>query len=275
MSKTLYTLASEVLVQQVALGTAAQADVARYSYSANGAVASLTDARGNRTGYNYDGFDRLAETHYPSPSSPGVSSGSDYTGVAYDVNGNVVLARLRDGQLASFGYDALDRVTARTPGTGAPQTLYSYDLLGRTTVISRAADGVTHSFGYDALGRLTGEVQPFGSMAYQYDLGGRRVRQSWNDGFYVTNDYLVTGEVSVIRENGVAALATHGYGALGQRLSLTRGNGTVSSYAYDPLLRLASLGHDMAGTAQDVTSTFSYNPASQIAARSRSNDAYA
>ena len=55
----------------------------------------------------------------------------------------------------------------------------------------------------------------------------------------------------------------------------SRGNGVVSSYAYDPLLRLASLGHDMAGTAQDVTSSFTYNPASQIASRTRSNDAYA
>ena len=49
----------------------------------------------------------------------------------------------------------------------------------------------------------------------------------------------------------------------------------MSTYAYDPLLRLTSLAQDVAGTAQDVTSTFSYNPASQIAARSRSNDAYA
>ena len=70
-------------------------------------------------------------------------------------------------------------------------------------------------------------------------------------------------------------LATYAYGPLGERLSLTRGNGVVSSYAYDPLLRLASLGHDMAGTAQDVTSSFTYNPASQIASRTRSNDVYA
>ena len=70
-------------------------------------------------------------------------------------------------------------------------------------------------------------------------------------------------------------LATYAYGPLGQRLSLTRGNGVVSSYAYDPLLRLASLGHDMAGTAHDVTSSFTYNPASQIASRTRSNDGYA
>ncbi|WP_034160288.1 RHS repeat domain-containing protein [Sphingomonas sp. ERG5] len=66
-------------------------------------------------------------------------------------------------------------------------------------------------------------------MNCQYDSAGRRTRQSWNDGFYVTTDYDVTGNVTAIRENGavsgVGVLASYGYDDLGRRISLTRGNG--------------------------------------------------
>jgi YD repeat-containing protein len=65
------------------------------------------------------------------------------------------------------------------------------------------------------------------------------------------------------------------YNDLGRRTSLTRGNGTVTGYGYDPVSRLASLTQDLAGGAQDLGLTFSYNPASQIASNTRSNDAYA
>jgi hypothetical protein len=49
----------------------------------------------------------------------------------------------------------------------------------------------------------------------------------------------------------------------------------VTSYAFDPVSRLSQLAHDVGGTAQDVTSGFSYNPASQIVSKTRSNDSYA
>ena len=41
------------------------------------------------------------------------------------------------------------------------------------------------------------------------------------------------------------------YDNLGNRTSLTRGNGTVTSYTYDPATRLTSFTHDLSGTAQN------------------------
>ena len=120
---------------------------------------------------------------------------------------------------------------------------------------------------------------PFGSMSYQYDLAGNRTAQVWNDGFYVTYDHLVTGEMTAIRENGAASgvgvLATYSYDDLGRRTGIARGNGTTTSYGYDTVSRLSSLGQDLAGTAYDLSLGFSYNPANQIAGMTRSNDAYA
>ena len=49
-----------------------------FRYNANGTTATLTDANGNLTSYSYDGYDRLAKTQYPSPTTPGTSSTTDY-----------------------------------------------------------------------------------------------------------------------------------------------------------------------------------------------------
>jgi YD repeat-containing protein len=69
-------------------------------------------------------------------------------------------------------------------------------------------------------------------------------------------------------------LGSYAYNDLGQTTSLTRGNGTVSTYAYDPVARLSTLTHDLGGTAHDVSTSFTYNPASQIVTNGRNNDLY-
>jgi RHS repeat-associated protein len=89
----------------------------------------------------------------------------------------------------------------------------------------------------------------------------------------------VTGEATKIRENGATSgagvLAIIAYDQLGRRSTLTRGDGSVLSYSYDNLSRLSQLADNLAGTAYDQILGFTYNPASQIASNTRSNDAYA
>ena len=80
--------------------------------------------------------------------------------------------------------------------------------------------------------------------------------------------------MSAIRENGSFVLASFGYDDRGRRTSLSRGNGTVTSYAYDPASRLSGLTQDLAGGAHDLTLGFAHNPAGQIVSNTRSNDAY-
>jgi YD repeat-containing protein len=55
----------------------------QYAYTANGKLASLTDARGNATAHTYDGFDRLSLITYPSY---GASYGVTVTGVTVTVH---------------------------------------------------------------------------------------------------------------------------------------------------------------------------------------------
>jgi YD repeat-containing protein len=82
-----------------------------------------------------------------------------------------------------------------------------------------------------------------------------------------------------IRENGAASgvgvLATYAYDDLGRRTSITRGDGSTTSYTYDTASRLTQLAEDLSGTSYDQTLGFSYNPAGQITSNTRSNDAFA
>jgi YD repeat-containing protein len=74
---------------------------------------------------------------------------------------------------------------------------------------------------------------------------------------------------------GASLLADYTYDTRGRRDLLTRGNGAVTSYAYDPASRLTSLTHDLPGGADDQSFSFIYTPASQISHRTAANDNYA
>ncbi|EZP56494.1 YD repeat-containing protein [Sphingomonas sp. RIT328] len=220
------------------------------------------------TTYSYDGLDRPTTVTYPGGSNDQVT---------YDANGNVIGRRLRDGQTLTYDYDALNRrVFAHNPKTNVAEVdvSYGYDLLGRLTSAGDG-NGWTKGFVYDALGRATTQSSNVASTTLQYDAAGRKIRQTWADGFYVTYEYNAAGQMKVIRENGGLALATFGYDDLGRRTTLTRGNGTVTSYGYDGASRLTSLTQDLAGSAWDQTYGFTYNAAGQILTRSSSNDSYA
>jgi YD repeat-containing protein len=244
-------------------------------------VATLTDARDNVTAYSYDGHDRLSRTTYPAAAPHGAT----YEELFYESVGGgqfnsplVASVRNRAGELIHLGYDALGQLVSKDmPNLRAYEVDvgYGYDNLGRLT---STADSLGHqqSFDYDVLGNLLAENSNwYGSVRSQYDAAGRRWKLIWPDGFFVTYEHLVTGETAAIREYGSALLAGFGYDGLGRRTSLIRGNGTSTTYAYDPASRLAALTQELAGAGGDLALGLGYNPASQIVSESRSNELYA
>ncbi len=151
---------------------------------------------------------------------------------------------------------------------------YAWDNLGELVT---ANDGNGHALGYvyDALGRLTSQSDAWygtGNASFQYDAAGRRTRQTWWDGFYVTYGYDAVGEMTGIYENGGATLAFFNYDDLGRRTALGRANGVSTWYGYDGASRLTSLS--LANSSADNGYTFAYNAAGQITSRTMWNDAY-
>jgi RHS repeat-associated protein len=282
IGETVHNSAGEVVELRSGVGTAIESAEMVSTYTPNGQLQTVTDGENNKTSYEYDGHDRLSRTYFPHPTKgAGVSNAADYEQLGYDPAGNVVSRRVRDGQVIGYGYDALGRLTARdipNPTANEVDSSYAYDNLGR---LKTATDtlGQTVTASWDALGRKTSEAFPGFSHAFQYDLAGRRIRTDWSDGFFVTYDYLVTGEMKTVREygagSGVGVLATFSYDDLGRRTGLVRGNGTATSYGYDPASRLQLLSHDLAGAAHDLSLGFTFSPAGQILSGTRSNDTYA
>lgn len=282
ITKLVYDNVGQVTQVQTAVGTADASNERTLSYTNNGKIATLLDAENNLTAYQYDGFDRLSKTFFPNPNKGSAdSNGSDYEQLTYDAASNVVARRLRSADVLGYSYDALNRMTHK--GGPIADRDYTYDNLGRmlTAKFSTGGQGITNT--YDALGRLTSSSSDVGgtarNLSYAYDLAGRRTKLTWPDGFFVNYDYLTTGEMTKVRENGASSgigiLATYAYDDLGNRTSRTLGNGSVQNYGYDPVSRLTSLTADLAGTTNDLTiGTISYNPASQITSAPRTNDAY-
>lgn len=282
-----YDAASRLTAVTSAYGTN-NASTESTSYTGNDRTATVTDGKGNVTAFAYDGFDRPWRTCFQTTTSAACEgSPADYLQTNYDTaTGDVSSARLRDGQSISYAYDGLGRLKKKDrPNNIYWETdqSYDYDLLGRLTSASDS-NGRTLGFGYDALGRRTSQSDNWygwGNASYQYDAAGQRTRMTWNDGSYVSYDYLTTGVMNTIRDSGGKALVTFDYDDLGQRTSLTRANGTSTGYSYDPASRLTEL--TLSGGNQPNSIRFGdsaagqpgYNPARQIIRRSASNGAYA
>ncbi len=257
----------------------------QFSYTANGQQQSLVDANNNVTTYVYDGFDRVAQTQYPSPTSPGSSNPSDYEQFGYDANGNITSHRLRDGKTTPYSYDLLNRLTTiytqGEPGDANPS--YTYDLLGHVISIGNG-NGVYSTgtnYSYDALGRMITETSYYNSQgattkSMQYDLDGRRTRLSWQDGIFVTYQYWNNGSMRAVFDHTGSLLANWGYDDDGRRTAVCRNNNgnMCTSYSYDAASRLngMTLTPSAAGTNIGLGN---YSPAGDIGQRTNSNDAFA
>lgn len=276
-----YDNAGQVLTKQVAYGTSSPINDVSYTYTSHNLPETMTDANGNLTSFVYDGHDRLLRTCYQGTlGACQAATSSDYVQLGYSSAGRPVSRSLRGspGSTIGYTYDYLGRVTnVSYPGGGAfdQPVAFAYDNLGRQLT---ATDGAGHSatYSYDAVGNVTAQGDATSSRTMLYDAAGRRTRLTWSDGRYVTYDYNGASDLADIKESGNTLLATYAYDDIGRRQSVTFGNGMVKSYSgYSPQ-GPASMVFDLAGTANDMTLSFSYNPAGQIASRTSSsaNTAY-
>jgi RHS repeat-associated protein len=293
IAKTVFDKAFRLTSTTTGFGTAEASVEEARTYDSLGRLFGLTDAENNKTTYVYDGMNRLQKVEYPSPAKgSGTSSTTDYEQVGYDANGNVTSFRTRRGETLTLTYDNLNRlltkVVPQRSGLDANHTrdvYYAYDLFGDLTKAQfDSLSGGGYTFAYDALGRQTSSTFDLGitakTLSYQYDAAGSRTRITHPDGNYVQYYRRSSGAFYVAYLNA-SPLFYPTYGADGQLSRLYRWSTSSASWAqnsyttFDNASRLASLASDLAGTSYDTTTTFGYNPASQIVSQARTNDAYA
>ena len=285
IERTLYDTEDRVSTLQRAYGTSLQQNYVGYTYTPNGQRASVKDANGNLASMSYDGHDRLLQWNFPSKTSVGQVSATDYESYGYDANGNRVSLRKRDNTSLLFTYDAMNRMTRKVVPERAGldpmhtrDVYYSYDVRGLQTAArfdSASGPGVTNS--YDAFGRVTAQTITLDgvsrTLGYAYNAAGDRTQVTHPDGTRFDYAYDGARRLQSVSANG-GGVATFGYDAQGRRTQQALG-AVGSAYGYDGISRLLSLSHDLVGTADDLRLDFGYNPAGQLVSRARSNDRYA
>jgi RHS repeat-associated protein len=286
---TRYSYDAQYRVTSVAtaVGTALERTEFTKTYETDAQVKTLTDANGNVTTFGYDGLRRPVTVNYPSPTSPGTSSSTDYEQIVYDAGSMPTQKRNRDGAWVTYAYDDLGRVTSKAVPASASfaagyNVFYGYDLRGLLAYARYASPsgaGITNAF--DALGRQKSTTTNMDGTArtitYQYDAAGNRTAVNATTGYAMNFSYDPLSRMTALVDGNFQQIVSFAYDAAGRRQTLALGPGGTSSqsYGYDGADRLTSLSHTIGGTPGYQASSFTYNPASQIASRTTSNDALA
>jgi len=280
-----YDAANQLVKVEQGVGTDVRIDYTRYEYTLNGQQKAVIDANGNRAEFTYDGLDRRAKWVFPSKTVVGQADSADYEEYTYDANGNRTSLRKRDGRTIAYDYDALNRATAKTyPNGGSRAVHYAYDLRGLQTTarFDSASGGDAILSAWDGFGRQVSSVNNMDAtwrlLTYLNDANGNRTRVTHPDGQYF--NYNRDGLDRLYYAESSSALLFHPpYDAAGRVSNLYRLNLAAwawsfgTSYSYDGISRVSSYAHSFTGGG-NVTTTFGYNPASQITTRTRDNDDY-
>ena len=202
----------------------------------SGATVTVTDQVNRIRKSQMDAFGRILSITEQDPTTGGLSVVTNYT---YDPVDNLTQVN-QGGQVRTFTYDALARMTSRTTPEGGTET-FTYNDAG-APLKRKDARGVETHYGYDALNR-SNKVWYTGSGGD--DAGS--VRPSLPAGVVASNDVTITYNT-----------ASPGNGKVNQ-LTDQVGN---ESYVYDSLTRLQSKTRTL--DTRSYTTQYIYNTAGQV-----------
>jgi len=275
-----YDLTGAILKQTSAYGTTVQADDVVNTYNAsNGTLATSADGKGNKTSFTYDNLNRASKTCYPTASSGSVPNTGDCETIAYS-GSRVLSLTLRTGEIATYGYDAAGRVSAKT-GTIAES--FTYD--NHSQVKTHTNNGLTETYTYNAIGQLLSDAQAMGTVSYEYDAYGRRSKLTYPSSggipFYVSYSYYNDGNLlsQGVSYNGASPVTQLQFPIdnYGRRTQIYRGASSYpvqTSYGFDTSSRINSLANNIGGTTYDNTATYTYSTSSKINKRTNSNTVF-
>jgi len=211
-----------------------------FAYDPVGNLLSLTDQRGNRTQFAYDSINQLKMR----TTQAGRSDTRNY-----DLNGNLTSFTDRRGQTSVFAYDGLNRLTNETYSDSTVQR--QYDPGGH---MLRAVDslGGTFDFAYDNLGRLVSSFGPNGTIQYTRDAVGRTTQRAANGQPAIGYSYDAAG--NLLSATSSQASVTQTFDSRNLPLTMARSNGVNTTYGFDILGRVTSIGHVRGATSLNAQS---------------------
>jgi RHS repeat-associated protein len=275
----------------------------QFSYDANGNMVGRTDALGRTTSYTYNSLGQKTAMVTPTPASltGTAASATTYThdafgnltqtaaplgrttGSTYDANGNKTTDTDARGNVTSYQYDALNRLTITTyPTNPVTTSTKSYDFRNNLIDETDQAGHITHHV-YDLSGRQTSVTKGFGTpqastTSFTYYVDGRKHTET--DALNHTTTYLYDAAGRLTSIAGPKGNFTYAYDAAGNRISSADGNGNATTFQYDARKRLVKTvypdktstanSYDGPGNLASVTDPagavvqYTYDPANQL-----------
>ncbi len=251
------------------------------AYDAQGLLASVTQADGAITNYEYDSARRLIRTWRTANGTVGGGASKEDQLYGYDLMGNVTRIDNRklvghfetrckrwmtiEGvpecmqeeqiwvevptitQTAFVDYDELGRVRA-SRGNSGQNVRYTYDSNGNIKTVTDSSNRVT-TMTYDPLNRLQTSLDPLTALTrFEYDAGDRIGKVT--DPRNLNTTYVYDGFGQLWAQNSPdTGNSTFQYNASGLRTLATRNDGSTLSYVYDALGRLTWYGTSVQGRA--------------------------
>lgn len=270
----IYAYDSRGRIDSVSQGSGADMRSAQFNYGDDGFLASVTDALGRVSAYDYDMVGRLTKQILPG--------GREIT-FAYDANGNLQSLTPPGRTAHGFEYTPVDLEQKYGPprlGTADPSTAFDYNLDKDLTRVTRP-DGKIVSLDYDFGGRLSRIDVPEGSYTHSYHpLSGQLASVTAPDGTSLSYSYDGFLLRSESLSGAVSGVVSFDYDS-DFRVRSVDVNGQAISLAYDPDSLLVSAGSEtlsrhpqhglIAGTTLgNVSTTHSYNLFAEPAADSAS-----
>jgi len=191
-----------------------------YQYDPAGNLTQFTDRKNQVTTFSYDSLNRRIGANYADGSS---------TSFIYDSVGRLTRATDSIAGTIEFNYDNLDRLNQETTPQGTVS--YQYDALWRRAQMTANGQQPV-SYQYDAASRLTQVAQGTQVVGIGYDNASRRTNLTYPNGTNTSYSYDNASRLTSITHNGPAGLLdslSYTYDAAGNRISLTRANGTTSN----------------------------------------------
>lgn len=239
----------------------------RTTYDRDGKPTEVQLPTGDRTYYEYNEEGRLRFLGYSDSTTPYVEN-------TYDAAGRRTAQRT-DSTTSHSAYDALDRLTSETDGSGRT-TGYEYDAAGNLTAITYP-NGKTVRHTYDAANNLTQIEDWLGHKTeYKYDADGNREQEILPGGITSTGTYNADDSLTEMTDaSDEGSLASFNYerdkaGRL-NTANVTGALTTAATYGYDEAGRLEhegenSLTYDPSGNATGYVggSTQHFNAANEL-----------
>jgi RHS repeat-associated protein len=204
---------------QLITTTRADATTVNTGYDPTGNVTSHTDGAAHTTAYGYDSLNRLSSVTDPNNRT---------TQYVYDAAGRLGSHTTADGAVTTRSYDNANRVTGLAYDDGTtPAVAYGYDADNRRTSMT---DGTgTTNYSYNLAGWLTDVSDGAGhTVTYAHDLTGNTISIGYPGHAPVTRTFDDASRLTAVTDwNGHAT--TFGYDADSNLTTITYPNGVTEA----------------------------------------------